>query len=554
MKLLLKNYIASLRESGELDVLLPDLLSQMGLNIISTPQKGTRQEGVDVAAYGKLPNEKYEKLYLISIKDGDLDRKHWNSGNPQDVLPSINDICVNYINQLLPNQYKKSPREIIICCGGDLKQNVQSSWHAVQLHYNKEKFSLWNGDKIAEWVEHYMLNETILNSENRKLLRKILVLVDQPKDSLAFYTQLLSNIITFEGKKPNLKNKIKAINTVNLLLNIIFVWAREEDNLELPYIAGERSVLYLWDLVVKHDFNKGKNPTKIYTAYLSIIETWTSISSTYLDKMADYCISLHGLSSTSRDGVDSSLFSFELCGKIASIGMLFDWFWRNTQSNAFKDLRDFSAKVLISLVNNNPASHVPLYDNHIIDIMLSISLLSKVNVPEFQNTWMINLINKSIWGYRRGQYFPISNYSYEDLLLSCNGYSEKPKEDLTRATTLYPILAVWAAQNKNLELYKLIKYHLSENLPHSTPQIWFADNETEKVLYKNQKHGGATFVNTTLEDEPIKYLEKIVKAQKRMLSQKSSATQRGFEFIAWISSRHYKRPLLPELWLDCKEL
>lgn len=54
MKLILKQYLSSLKEREELDALLPDLLSQMGLNVFSRPGRGTRQDGVDVAAFGSI--------------------------------------------------------------------------------------------------------------------------------------------------------------------------------------------------------------------------------------------------------------------------------------------------------------------------------------------------------------------------------------------------------------------------------------------------------------------------------------------------------------------
>ena len=47
MKLIIKEYLASLKERNELDALLPTLLSQMGLTILSEPSIGNRQFGVD---------------------------------------------------------------------------------------------------------------------------------------------------------------------------------------------------------------------------------------------------------------------------------------------------------------------------------------------------------------------------------------------------------------------------------------------------------------------------------------------------------------------------
>lgn len=68
-----------MKERHELDVFLPELLSDMGFNVISKPQIGTRQYGVDVAAIGKN-SQGQDAVYLFSIKGGDLTRKRVGRG------------------------------------------------------------------------------------------------------------------------------------------------------------------------------------------------------------------------------------------------------------------------------------------------------------------------------------------------------------------------------------------------------------------------------------------------------------------------------------------
>lgn len=48
IQLVLSHYLAGLRERNELDVLLPELLKAMGHNVLSRPQVGPGQAGVDV--------------------------------------------------------------------------------------------------------------------------------------------------------------------------------------------------------------------------------------------------------------------------------------------------------------------------------------------------------------------------------------------------------------------------------------------------------------------------------------------------------------------------
>src|ERR1039457_4724855 len=123
MKLIIRQYVAGLKERSELDAVLPDLLSQMGLVVYSRPGRGTRQDGVDVAAVGSLDGGP-EKVYLFSIKAGDLSRKEWDGDSVQSLRPSLNEIIDSYIPNRIPTEHKE--KDIVICVtfGGDVQEQV----------------------------------------------------------------------------------------------------------------------------------------------------------------------------------------------------------------------------------------------------------------------------------------------------------------------------------------------------------------------------------------------------------------------------------------------
>jgi hypothetical protein len=79
MKLLLSDYVGSLKERGELDAILPDLLSELGFHVISRPAIGAVQRGVDIAAV-RRDQDGERKLFLFSVKAGDLTRAEWDAG------------------------------------------------------------------------------------------------------------------------------------------------------------------------------------------------------------------------------------------------------------------------------------------------------------------------------------------------------------------------------------------------------------------------------------------------------------------------------------------
>jgi hypothetical protein len=114
MKLLFRNYLASLRERDELDAILPDLLSELGYTVYSRAQRGTAQAGVDVAAVGK-DEDGERKVFLFSVKQGDLTRQSWNEGT-QALRPSLDEILDSYIPNRIPKRYHTVERKVGLCC------------------------------------------------------------------------------------------------------------------------------------------------------------------------------------------------------------------------------------------------------------------------------------------------------------------------------------------------------------------------------------------------------------------------------------------------------
>ena len=126
MKLVISEYLRSLKERDELDRLLPNLLLEMGYVPVSRPQIGNRQYGVDIAARGKNAETGEDELLLLVVKQGDIGRGEWNGGN-QSVRQSIDEIFDVYLKSHLEPQDKNRSIRIILATSGDLKQTIQSN-------------------------------------------------------------------------------------------------------------------------------------------------------------------------------------------------------------------------------------------------------------------------------------------------------------------------------------------------------------------------------------------------------------------------------------------
>jgi hypothetical protein len=233
VKLIIKEYLSSLRERGELDVILPDLLSQMGLNVYSRPGRGTPQDGVDVAAVGSLSGGP-EKVYLFTIKPGDLTRAAWDT-EVQSVRQSLNEILDAYILTRLPNEHRSKEIGICICCGGDILEPARSALEGYIQHNTKENifFEEWNGDKLASLIQTTFLREDLLPKGARSRLRKSLAMIDEPETSYAHFAELIRSLSSSDAMSDT--DQITAIRQMSICLWILFAWTREAGNMEAGY-------------------------------------------------------------------------------------------------------------------------------------------------------------------------------------------------------------------------------------------------------------------------------------------------------------------------------
>ena len=91
MKLIIRDYLLSLKEKDELDTVICDLCFQMGYTLSSIPKTGNRQYGVDISASNA------SEVLLFVVKQGNISRDVWDD-NKNSVRQSLNDIKDSYFH------------------------------------------------------------------------------------------------------------------------------------------------------------------------------------------------------------------------------------------------------------------------------------------------------------------------------------------------------------------------------------------------------------------------------------------------------------------------
>ena len=551
MKLIIKQYLASLKEDKELDSMLPDLLSQLGLNVFERPIKGTRQYGVDVAAVGKL-NSDEEKVYLFSIKQGDLDRDDWNN-NSQSLRPSLDDIQDVYIRNRLPNEHKNKKIVICLCFGGDIRnQTVGDNVRAYMESNEKDNlsFEIWNGDKLAELILNNFLREDLLPENARSQLRKSLALLDEPESSYKHFSQLVNSLSTID--KITDKEILTRLRQINICLWILFSWARDAENLESAYLSSELSLLYAWELAKNYFPKETKKAKEINLIFFSIFRVYQQISSDYLQKIFPHTVKLHALSSAinSSCSIDVNLKMFDLLSRAAMHGILLQWnFQVNENLTNIQQEIELFYSALQQLINNNPVLFLPIKDEQAIDIAIAMCfLMLDDRNNNFIKEWLYEIINRASFAFQTNGKYPCHVQNYYELLEHPQN-NEDYFKNVAAGSILFPMIAFWAAFLKEEELYKQVQSLKENYLPHCNFQLWYPTEDSEQHFYKNSEVHGAVLSNVYIKSTMDSLLKQIFsECEKTADFKELSAVKMGLYPIILIACRHYRLPIPLHFW------
>jgi hypothetical protein len=547
LRLIIQEYLSQLKESRELDKLLTDLLLAMKFIPITIPQIGVRQYGVDISAE-YLDDKKNKILFLFVVKQGDIGRKEWNS-SPQSVRQSLDEIKDVYLTKLISPEHKNIIKKIVLCTNGILKQEVEGNWKGYiesNTVKNEIEYELWNGFKLTQDIENCMLNEFILLGNYKSKLRKTLAFLDDSDYNLNEYYSLLKENLTAIEKKP--KKAKRLLYSIRLILNIIYNWSKENNNLKPALYAAERTLLNTWNYF---RINSYFNSNDLLIIFGYIFQDFTKIYTDYYSKIYQLCHIKNGFNNYSRYYLLENISLYEQLGIIAIIGLNHFYFGAMYNDKNIIEISESMKNSLKAFINNHKSISSPVYDSHIIEIMLSLILLRNFNENGFIESWINEIINRIEFAYHvLGRYFPIDTDSLEDAVMLLNTDAEI-KKDRVRSSTLLLALLQFSAIIKADTLYKNIIDMIRRNFKQTTLQIWFPDNTVDEYLYilNAGYSSGLTFAPKSLPDT-TEGMNRLIKEcnEKYIYKNAISSINKGFMILPLIASRHFRTPILPLYW------
>lgn len=548
--IVIREYIESLNESGELDYIFPMLLESMGFRLITTPvcSKGQSQYGKDVVAIRK-ENGKYYKYYfeLKGFFDKNINDSTFlkPDGFRESILAArytaFNDASIPRLNDL--------PVKIVYVHNGKLIENTRNTFDGfIKQEFPENNFERWDIFKLTEVFSKYLFNEYLLtDSENVRLFKRTLVLLDAPDNDYSDLKQIVEKLfiqlkdvkITSSGGKRKLLNLFASLK---LLIAIVYKYAKENNNLHPAKECVNYVVLKTWSWILE---NKLEQKNKIIENFNGLILVQIDIYSAYFSKTVHLAQVPKGLYSFAPIQAET------ICYPLRCFDYLNDLIYYFSMINAYLDKKRRTVaiveqkKLLKEIVEANSGCTTILLDNHSITIHLVLGFILK-NFPDesdehFCIEYIYKLVLNLILTYNTKKRLPELYSNRIELAKSCytktDVYCDKSSLLLL---FLFELIAFIDAEDIYIQLREVVE-NSGVNLQVAYPRD---DFDIEQLLFEKTLQKEIS-VETSIK-LPATLAEFKKEFKKRYNSIMYRTDQTGYGFLRLLAHFYFKTDFFPD--------
>lgn len=510
LRLLLEDFLGLMREEGELDVFLPLLMSAMGHEVVYRAQKGPRQYGVDIVSVG-TDDDGRRKLFLWLVKCGDIGRQDWNTG-PQAIRQSIEDVGDTYLRSHIAPEHKRLKKKLLVVTNGDFKASINETIAGYLENWcSKKKVDAEqvNGSKLAAWTERYLLDEYILPSDSRVLLRRMLANVASPDLCVMVGRRLIDQMLEgavapAKSQAAEIKKLLTGLRGMRTALQVLFMWSVNEDNLLAAYMLNQYAVLATW---AKLHQRLRAGDVKVDQEFGQLLGGMSVIAEMYHQKMDDYYVVQDAFANALPDSLLVSRTVFDELGKLGQLGCLLA-FQANESGN--KDVRAGAlnyANRVKALLQSHSCSALPAFDFQSANIHAALLLLIVTGEHDTAKDWLSRLCQRLHYATVVRKFMPMSA-TFEDALAVRDG-EEEMADEFCNTSTLLPILFIWTAALGMRDAYDFLRSEVLPRMEGTTPNLWSSDTGFDDAVGNGQalhEHGVGESV-MQFPEEPSEFLQ-----------------------------------------------
>lgn len=366
---IVKQYVASLKEDGELDYIFPLLLERMGFRIISTPKqsKGVSQYGRDVVASKTVKG--VPTLYLIELKGFRAHDITDRTLNEKDGLIESMRASKNtpFRDASIPN-LDTYARKYVYVHNGMVDANARPTLDGfVANEFPNHEFERWDIETLTEMFSKHLFEETILtDDENYRLFKKILVLLDSEGNDYSDMVTLVDRLIerVESRKKLTDREEKKLFATLRLIGAMVHHYAEQANNLYPAKFCMDTIVLKTWGWILRHRL---ENKPRIINHFSPLVSLQWQVYEVYLNKIIDatgFDKGFYGFHSWDTEKILYPLRCYDFLNDLL-------YYFIATEAHSGSNCGVEGRKELIkNIVEHNSGFKMPLLDTHSIPIIL----------------------------------------------------------------------------------------------------------------------------------------------------------------------------------------
>lgn len=568
--IIVKSYLESLTEEGELNKIFPILLTSMDFEILSSPteNKGLSEYGKDFVAIGEDKDGIKKRFYFELKGGGDRDITPSVLTKPDGIIESIRE-AINADFETTYLDFEKLPKKIILVHNGELKGGARKTFKGFIdkefTRYDNIKFERWGIDRLTTDFSNYLFGSYLLvNQESTKLFNKVLINLNASDEISIDFIQLLDGLFKqneCEGYATKLQRKwVLLFETLKLISLIIYTESKKYNNLDIAKRYLTHLIIKYWYWILKNRIELDKKVIKYFDETFSF---YIDVLEEYFKRTLPIAIIENGLASESAgryEEIGYTIRTFEY--------LMFFSFFIDTVISKYEISQSKSKELkilLINVINANSVSGRPLVDINSITIINVLNLFIQLEDTESATNYLKKVLRYIVNGKERYGRLPDANNSYESVIR----FTLTGKKTVYYSDKTSPLLAVLMEYIIILNLkeeYDEIGSFLINNdidlgifTPHhginSTSKHLIEDknNDLEEQLFSNPNmdDGYQRNINLIKENQNLMSFDEFKQNYRERIDEfqyEYRSDEAGFSSLRNLAHIHFKISYFPDMW------